>query len=380
MKKNPALLSVLIVACCNAYAQIPEVSRNWVGFVQSIDASFLKREVKFKMTASIKAIGRDSLGSAEIWARAEQKDGAGKYFYQKKDSTAKKGEWNSFSVEGTLNESASKLHFGGWCWENGKYYFDKFELQIENDRGQMQKIAIRNASFETPVANNIIAEWTEGTTPLWPMRVKEFMISSSQDHTDGKISLLIEAQHIEKDSSSLIGPIKGFTPQIGTLVTMLNNLSGRVEQAVELLNEEELDHLMDEKANTIGGLIMHLAAAEAYYQVRTFENREFNEDEKKIWELPLDLGEQGRQQLTGHSVQYYLNIYKEVRKKTIAELAKRDDAWLNETIQEWGNVNKHWCWFHVMEHQSSHLGQIHLLKKRLPERKVKQEVKIEREH
>lgn len=374
------MLCVLIVACCNAYAQVPEVSRSWVGFVQSIDASFLKKEVKFKMTASIKVMAKDSLGSAEIWVRAEQKDGDGKYFRQKKDSTARKSEWNSVTVEGTLDERASKLHFGGRCWENGKYYFDKFELHIENDKGEMQRVDIRNAGFEMPVVNNIIPEWTEGMTPLWPMRVKEFAIASSKDHAEGKFALLMEAQHIQKDSSYLIGPIKGFTPQIGTLVTMLNDLSGRVERAVELLNDEEIDHLMDEKANTVGGLIMHLAAAEAYYQVRTFENRDFNEEEKKIWEMPLDLGEQGRQQLKGHDVQYYLNIYKEVRKKTLAELARRDDAWLNETIKEWGNVNKHWCWFHVMEHQSSHLGQIYIMKKRLPERKPKQEVKIERKH
>jgi len=35
------------------------------------------------------------------------------------------------------------------------------------------------------------------------------------------------------------------------------------------------------KRNSIGALIMHLAAAEAYYQVATFENREFNEEERK---------------------------------------------------------------------------------------------------
>ena len=33
-------------------------------------------------------------------------------------------------------------------------------------------------------------------------------------------------------------------------------------------------------------------------------------------------------------------------------------------------MNNHWAWFHVMEHQSSHLGQILLIKKKDPIRAI----------
>ena len=46
----------------------------------------------------------------------------------------------------------------------------------------------------------------------------------------------------------------------------------------KLLKKKEIDYLFDEKANRIGALVMHLAAAEKYYQVLTFENRSFNEE------------------------------------------------------------------------------------------------------
>ena len=68
---------------------------------------------------------------------------------------------------------------------------------------------------------------------------------------------------------------------------------------------------------------------------------------------------------TGKPIEHYLAIYQEVRQKTIDELRKRDDAWLAQTQPGYG-TNNHWCWFHVMEHQSSHLGQILMLKKRFP--------------
>ncbi len=38
---------------------------------------------------------------------------------------------------------------------------------------------------------------------------------------------------------------------------------------------------------------MHLAAAEKYYQVFTFENRGFNEEEKKKWNAALNLDQAG---------------------------------------------------------------------------------------
>ena len=47
-------------------------------------------------------------------------------------------------------------------------------------------------------------------------------------------------------------------------------------------------------------------------------------------------------------------------------LKEKDDEWL-AAIPEESTVSNFFSWFHVMEHQSSHLGQILLLKKRIPE-------------
>lgn len=162
-----------------------------------------------------------------------------------------------------------------------------------------------------------------------------------------------------------IQPLPGYSEHIGFTVGMLEDLKGRVTQSVKGLTMEEADFLLDEDANRIGALILHLAATEKYYQVYTFENRQFNEEESKIWGVPLKLGQKAREVLKGKSVSYYLDICNEVRKETLTLLGNKDDEWFNTIIP--GNaMNNHWAWYHVMEHQANHMGQIRLIINRLP--------------
>ena len=170
-------------------------------------------------------------------------------------------------------------------------------------------------------------------------------------------SFTVNAQRVIKSE-------EGFSPQVGVLVSMLNDLSDRVERTVKDLSPKEIDFLLDEDANSIGTLIMHLAATEKFYQVYTFENREFNKEEKAEWGTGMSLGKEAQNKYKGNDVQYYLNIFKKVRETTLKYLKERDDEWLAK-VPEGYRMNNHWSWFHVMEHQSSHLGQILLLKKRI---------------
>ncbi len=158
---------------------------------------------------------------------------------------------------------------------------------------------------------------------------------------------------------------RGYTTQVGNLVSMLDDLKARVTASVSGLSQDEADFLLDENANRIGAMIYHLAATEAYYQVYTFENRGFNKAERDKFEVALNLGEKAREELKGKPIQYYLDIYNEVRAKTLTELKKKDDDWLNLSNKN-KTMNYHWAWYHVMEHQANHMGQIRFLIKRIP--------------
>jgi uncharacterized damage-inducible protein DinB len=174
----------------------------------------------------------------------------------------------------------------------------------------------------------------------------------------------------KEESLLVIGPKEGYTPQVGTLVSMLNYNRQTIVNLVKPLTQKELDHLHDSQSNSIGALIMHLGAVEKFYQINTFEGRqEFNDEEKKMWNAAMNLGDEGRTQIKGKNIDYYLTLIKEVREKTLAELRKKDDQWLLAIDPEWSrdrSVNTYWKWFHVCEHESNHRGQITWLKGRLP--------------
>lgn len=161
-----------------------------------------------------------------------------------------------------------------------------------------------------------------------------------------------------------INPEPGYSPQIGTMVDMLEDLKGRITELTKDLNQAETDYLFDADANSIGGLIMHLAANEAYYQVQTLEGRNWSDEEAAFWSVAGELNDKTRAEIEGKPVQYYLDLWDEVRQKSLEGLKTKDDTWFAANIEE--GVNNHWVWFHVLEHSASHMGQIALVKNRLP--------------
>jgi len=168
---------------------------------------------------------------------------------------------------------------------------------------------------------------------------------------------------ISANGQNRIEQVKGFSPQIGSTVSMLEDLKRRVTYSVRNLSIEETDFLFDKNANRVGAMIYHLAATEKYYQVYTFENRGYNAEERAIWDVPMNLGENARNKLKGKPIKYYLKIWDEVRDETLRLLKTKDDEWFESNVED-GNMNNHWAWYHVMEHQANHMGQIRLILKR----------------
>jgi uncharacterized damage-inducible protein DinB len=175
----------------------------------------------------------------------------------------------------------------------------------------------------------------------------------------------------KEDDINIVGPKPGFSPQIGTLVSMLTWMRMVVLRSVDGMSQKDLDHLFDSNANTIGAMLLHLAATETYYQMNTLDGKawgSWSDEVKKKWDVPMELGEPARKAIKGNNLQYYLDILHETREHSLAEFRKHDDAWLLAVDQKWpwGPTNNYCKWFHVCEHESNHNGQIKFLAKRLP--------------
>ena len=146
----------------------------------------------------------------------------------------------------------------------------------------------------------------------------------------------------------------------------------QVLNSVKGMSQKDLDFLLDDKANRIGALLMHLAAVEKFlpveYAGRAGDRTKFRKRWKEKWGMAMELGEPARKAIVGNNLDYYVNILNETREKTLEEFRKRDDAWLMAVDKTWGwgPTNNYCKWFHVTEHEANHNGQIKLLKSRLP--------------
>ena len=140
--------------------------------------------------------------------------------------------------------------------------------------------------------------------------------------------------------------------------------------AVKDFSLEQLDFVPNGLNNSVAMLLAHMAAVEECYQVLTFENRDLTRPEYEAMKYPLDLGAEAAQHLRDQSLEHYLHELERVRNKTLEEFSKRDDAWLLEPLpcpwEEGAQWTRLFQWFHVMEDELNHRGQIRLIRKLLP--------------
>jgi uncharacterized damage-inducible protein DinB len=172
---------------------------------------------------------------------------------------------------------------------------------------------------------------------------------------------------MDKSRLLLVADLPGFTPHISRLVSMMNYARATTLDAVKNLGLEQLDELPTGFENSIAMLLEHVAATEIYFQILSFEGRDPPDSEFPQWLPGMDLGE-ARRGICGKPLEHYLEQLDSVRTKTLAELSKRDDAWLHHEF-DWKNTgrmtNNFYCWFHVFEDEINHRGQIRLIRKNL---------------
>ena len=165
-----------------------------------------------------------------------------------------------------------------------------------------------------------------------------------------------------------ISDTEGYTPQIGRLVSMMNYVRSVTIDSVQNLTTPQLDFLLDEKANSIGALLLHIASTDMFFRIFSFENRELTEEEDNQWAAASYLGAPAREQIKGNSLEYNLDKLNSERNKVLDLFKTVNDKWLYEEKPLWYNkpANNYFMWFHVFEDEINHRGQINLIRKRFP--------------
>jgi uncharacterized damage-inducible protein DinB len=164
-------------------------------------------------------------------------------------------------------------------------------------------------------------------------------------------------------------PASGYSPTVGTVVAMLEQARTSTLDAVAGLDVTALDHQQDARANPIGAILAHVAAIEWAYAVVTLGGTPPTQEEWLEWQPVIQLGPAAWEAARGRPLEFHLRRLRAVRERTLAGLRTVDDAWLSRTITlPWmqRTATNLWAWYHVMEDELNHRGQIRWLRGRLP--------------
>ena len=148
---------------------------------------------------------------------------------------------------------------------------------------------------------------------------------------------------------------------------MMNYARMTTLQAVKGVTAAELDAIPAGFSNSVGMLLAHIAAVDRLYHIFSFQGvNPYRTDDFDPYLGAMTFGKRG-ERVVGRTLDELLSELEGSRAATLRELSRRDDAWLNSTASGWDDFqpNHHWSWFHVMEDEVSHRGQIRILRKAL---------------
>jgi uncharacterized damage-inducible protein DinB len=141
--------------------------------------------------------------------------------------------------------------------------------------------------------------------------------------------------------------------------------------AVAGLAPSDLDHQHDTKANPIGALLSHISAIEWSFVASTPGGTPPSDADWPEWGPLFRLGPEAWAAARGQTLEEHLTRLAAVRARTLDGLRAVDDAWLvqHATLPWFREPVTHlWIWYHVMEDELNHRGQIRWLRGRLPGR------------
>lgn len=190
-------------------------------------------------------------------------------------------------------------------------------------------------------------------------RARDRSTSAAPDATD---TVVASAAPEAWSSPFYVGPTHGQNPLLEALRRALASGRHFLHGAVRDLEAETLTAPPPWGGNTIGQLLLHVAAAERLMQRVTGEGALFGEADAGFARAFRFEGDP----LAGRGVDAYLAHLAEVRAASDALFVARDDAWLAEprTFVRRPSTN-HYYWIHLLMDEARHVGQIILLRKYL---------------
>ena len=166
-------------------------------------------------------------------------------------------------------------------------------------------------------------------------------------------------------------PVAGFPPQIGRYVAQLTEVRTDLKHELNGLTQAQLDWHPDEQTESIGTLLLHLAAVEWSWMHQDIFGAT-DEEYAGSWEEAMPI-RSALPQVSGRSVESYLQHLDAIREQTLTVLRGFTDDDLPRLVGEaeprpdWEPRSElftiDWIIWHVIEHEATHVGQVELLRR-----------------
>lgn len=334
---------------------------DWNSFSQSIPIKISEKRF-FRLQAIVKVIKESDQSLARLWVRMHDANDEIIFFNDMSEQQPiQSNQWETYIIDGEIDETVKQLYFGGVCESNGTFYFSDFQLFIQIHEEEFEQISIKNPNFKNIKHQLSFPGWFQGTGRKQPIAVNNYSFQSENNKEINNFCLKIKGENIfniHEYSKEVL------SKTAYNMLFMLDDLTKRIIKTVQELTVVQIDSSKADFKNTIGALLIHITAIEAYFQRHTFENRKFNDIEEKQWQAAMDLTNEAQEKYKDYDINYYIETHLKVRENTIELFKKVDDQWF-ESIPMDAKLNNHYCWLHVIEHYGYHLGQITILKKNI---------------
>ncbi|MBD3234918.1 MAG: DUF664 domain-containing protein [candidate division Zixibacteria bacterium] len=168
---------------------------------------------------------------------------------------------------------------------------------------------------------------------------------------------------------SLLSPDDGFSPRIRKYFSLMEDVRRRTIEYVQSLNAEQLSWYPNTKIESIGTLLLHIAAVEISYIQEDIMKRPMGEEWKIAFPIRFNIP-----QITGKELSYFTDKLDGIRAESRRILWGYSDSDLDMTItplepapgNEDVSYSLEWILYHLIEHEAHHRGQIALMKRLLP--------------
>ncbi|MDX2072448.1 MAG: tetratricopeptide repeat protein [Haliscomenobacter sp.] len=101
---------------------------------------------KFKFSALVRIESKDTFTRAQLWLRVDKPSGRG-FFEDMSERPIRTPEWKTYSIEGTIDSTGTRMFLGFLAFYGGRIFFDNFQLDVEIKNGTWK--TIYKNDFET---------------------------------------------------------------------------------------------------------------------------------------------------------------------------------------------------------------------------------------